>query len=114
MENQDLTQGIEQDVRNALKVVEFGEMLNKLKNNPEFKAVILDGYLAQEAIRLVLLKAEFDQDEGKRASVNTQIDAIGAFNKYLQAIHTKTLMAKSAIEDGNAQLAEIYNTGEDE
>lgn len=39
-------------------VISKGEALKRLQDNPDFKAVILDGFLKDEVLRVVSLKAD--------------------------------------------------------
>lgn len=67
--------------------MELGNALERLFNNRDFKNIVLKGYLEQEAVRLVHLKAAPAMDSpAKQAAVVRDIDAIGAFSGYLNEI----------------------------
>lgn len=104
----DQIEAIERDIAKARTSVEFGNTLQRLRLNKDFKEVVLNGYFEQEAVRLVHLKAEpHMQGPDSQASIVKQIDAIGAFSGYMNAAMAKALKAAGSIEDGNAALVEI-------
>lgn len=104
----DQIEAIERDISKARTSVEFGNKLQRLRNNKDFKEVILNGYFEQEAVRLVHLKAvPYMQSPESQASIVKQMDAIGAFSGYMDAALSKAVMAAGAIEDGEAALVEI-------
>lgn len=60
-DNSELAAQIEQvelSIEEATKVVEFGEALQRLERNPDFKKVIFEGYFTTEAARLVMLTGD--------------------------------------------------------
>ena len=57
-------QQLEHEIQTSKKSVELGNALERLFNNRDFKNIVLKGYLEQEAVRLVHLKAspEMERD----------------------------------------------------
>ena len=77
-------QGIEESIKRSKKLVEMGESLERLRNNRDFKKVVIEGYLEQECIRLVHLKSDPSCEAVQRQnSIVRQIDSIGCFNDFL-------------------------------
>lgn len=112
MSNTEIQQ-IEQNLKVAKKTLERGESLERLFANRDFKKVILEGYLEQEAVRLVHLKADANmQSVESQKSIITQIDAIGNLNTYFQTIRQFAAIAGKQIEADEQTLAELASEGE--
>jgi len=101
-------QEIEKSIRNAKKAVDLGAAVQRLRTNRDFKLVVLDGYLEQEAIRLVHLKSapEFQSPE-RQASVIRDIDSIGALAGYLNNLINFAGMASKQLESDQETLADL-------
>ena len=78
---------IELNIQQAKQLVEMGDVLDRLTQNPDFTRVIDEGYLKNEAVRLVHLKAapSMQSDEAQQA-ITKEIDGIGALLGYFRAI----------------------------
>lgn len=108
MESQ--TQAIEADIQNAKRSIELGKALARLCLNRDFKEVILSGYLAEEAVRLVHLKAAPNmQDAVAQRHILSQLDSIGCLQQYLLGISQNVEMAEKAIEASETVLDELRN-----
>jgi hypothetical protein len=94
-------QAIEQNIKKARAVIEFGNALERLRNNKDFKKVIVDGYFHDEAVRLVHLKGDpAMQTPQMQQSIINQMDAIAALNQYFGTIlQQSSLAAKSVASD---------------
>jgi len=109
-------QAIEENIKQARKIVEVGEALERLKNNRDFKRVVIEGYFEQEAIRLVHLKTDPSvQTPDLQKSILAQIDAIGAVSQYFSTVlHKASIASKAISSDEEARdeiLAEDLNNG---
>ena len=103
-------QQIESNIRQAKKVVEFGDAIERLRGNRDFKKVIIEGYFEQEAIRLVHLKADSNmQGTESQKAIVAQMDAIGTLSQYLQTQSTLARMADKAIEADEQAREELLN-----
>jgi hypothetical protein len=101
-------QAIEDNIRQARKIVEVGEALERLKANKDFKKVMLEGYFEQEAIRLVHLKSDQNvQSPDMQKSINAQIEAIGAVSQYFSTVLHKASIARKAITSDEEARDEI-------
>lgn len=106
------TESIERNIREAKKVVEFGNALERLTSNRDFKKVILEGYFEKEAVRLVHLKADPSmQSAESQKSILTQIDAIGAVTQFLNTAMHMSRLAQKSIGDDEEMLAELLKEG---
>lgn len=113
--NQDTAlQELDYLIKESKKTIELGASLNRLMNNKDFKAVILDGYLREEAIRLVNLKGspEIEGDPKKEAAVMKQIDSIGSFAGYLRTVFQMTQRAEKELVDCEQTREELLQEGE--
>lgn len=101
-------QAIEDNIRQARKIAEVGEALERLRNNRDFKKVMLEGYFEQEAIRLVHLKSDQNvQSPDMQKSIIAQIDAIGAVSQYFSTVMHKASIARKAIASDEEAREEI-------
>ena len=99
---------LEHSIQDSKKYVELGNALERLLQNRDFKAVILKGYLEDEAIRLVHLKADpAMQTSQYQQSILAQIDAIGAVASYLNEIRRQGDMAAKTISSAEEVLEEL-------
>ena len=106
--NNTAIQAIEDNIKQAQKIVEVGEALERLKANRDFKKVVIEGYFEQEAIRLVHLKSDPSfQTPDMQKSINAQIDAIGAVSQYFSTVVQKASIARKAIASDEETRDEI-------
>lgn len=114
MSNEESVQAIEQSIKRAKAVIEFGKALERLRSNKDFKTVIMDGYFEKEAIRLVHLKAEPSmQKPESQQSIVSQIDAIGALHMFLNTAMFKADLAGKSIEADEAEREELLAEGQE-
>jgi hypothetical protein len=109
---------IEVTIEKARAVIERNNALDRLFDNPDFVDVIRNGYLHEEAVRLVHLKAAPQMQKPEhQTDVLRAIDSIGGLLGYFQKIGHASRMAEQAIEQGEQALQEIEDEsmrGEDE
>ena len=99
---------IEISMQEAKKHVERRAAVDRLRNNPDWKLVVEQGYFENEAIRLVLLKADVSmQGDKEQGDIIRQIDSIGSFREYLRAIYLQANMADKALQDSEQTLEEL-------
>ena len=84
------------------KIIERGEKLNRLMNNPDFKEIILDGYLDSYANNLVLGLVTTRQPE-MRKMVDDELMGISAFNYYLMMLKAEYERALDAQSNANSE-----------
>jgi hypothetical protein len=106
---------LEANIERAKELVKAGESIERLRNNVDFKEVILKGYFEREAIRLVHLKADPNmQTPERQASILLQMDAIGALSSYLNTGLVMADRAAQAIEADTETITELLVGGSDE
>lgn len=82
--------------------------LERLRNNRDFKEIISKGYMKDEAVRLVHLKAAPQMCTPElQASIIKQIDAIGALDSFFNNMRHQALLAAKAIEADEETLEEL-------
>jgi predicted RNA polymerase sigma factor len=109
---QDLVQRIEDNIAKAKSIVEFDKALQRLEENRDFRKVIRDGYLRDDAVRLVHLKADpaFQTPE-RQAMIIQQIDAIGQLLQYFRTVAFNANLAMKAVESDEAERDELMAEG---
>lgn len=99
MNNTESVKEIEKQIQRAKELVESGKALERLRSNRDFKKIVVENYLEQECIRLVLAKADPNlQSEAKQASILRQIDAIGALSQYFHTVYASAAVAEKSLE----------------
>lgn len=103
------TQDIELSLKEAQEIAELGEALEKLEQTRAFKKVILEGYLKDEAVRLVHAKAnpEVQLDERKQKAVDDALSGIANLQGYFYKVKHQAYLASEAIKEGNEELDRI-------
>lgn len=103
---------IEVSMEEAKEAVELGKALDRLNNHPDFKLIIRDGYLRDEAVRLVHLKSDPNmQGENQQRHVDRDIMGIGALLNYFRKIQHISMQANSLVEQCEQAIEELRNEG---
>lgn len=111
MNQNEQIQHVELSLDEAKKVVDFGEAIQRLEKNADFKKVILDGYFNDEAKRLTFLTADTTLDDKSANAVWAGIRAIGELRAFLMNRKVTAEIAKKEVMDFSETLEEIR--GED-
>lgn len=108
--NKKYIQELEANIEHAKKSIDLGMSLERLFSNRDFKKVVLSGYFAEEAIRLVHLKGALEsQNADAQKSIVDKIDAIGSFSNYLKDIANQAELAtKTAALDEQTRSEIIF------
>ena len=88
---------IEHSINELTKIKEKGEALRRLKDNKDFKLIVLEGYFKDEAARLVLLKGDIGSEADQKFYTKA-IKAIGMFNSYLSSVISLGRRAEDSLE----------------
>ena len=103
---------LEQNIKQSQKIVDLGDTLERLRNNRDFKKIILEGYFEKEAVRLVHLRSDPNmQSNESRLAIDKQIDAIGTLHQYFQTITTMASMAQRGLVADEATRDELLAEG---
>lgn len=101
-------QQIELNIARSKEILEVNSALLRLEGNRDFRLVIKSGYLEQEAIRLVHLKADpAFQSAERQASIIDSINAIGGLLQYFRTVAHNASVAAKGIEADEATRDEI-------
>lgn len=101
-------QELEANIESAKESIELGLSLERLFSNRDFKKVVLNGYFAEEAVRLVHLKgAPESQTSDAQKSIVDKIDAISSFSNFLKDIANKAELAEKTVTLDEQTRAEI-------
>lgn len=99
---------LEENIKRANEFIELDKALERLESNRDFKAVITEGYLSKESIRLVHLRADPSmQTQERQASIMAQIDAIGGLLQYFRTVSHNAAIAVKAIAADEAERDEL-------
>ena len=103
IENQ--VQQVEVSIEDARKQIELSEKLRRLEKNKDFKALILDGLLREDAVRQVMLRATPQLHapgpgaETAKNGIEARMSMIGELNNYFRYIHIEGEGAIEAIKE---------------
>ena len=97
---------IELTIQEAQKLVERAAQARRLAENPDFKAIVFDGYFTNEAARL----AHLVSDPGAvahREAILRDLDGVGAFKRFLSTCIQFGDMAAVEIAEAREAMDEI-------
>jgi hypothetical protein len=100
-------EGLEQQVKDNRKLVQLKDAALKLNGNREFRALIREEYLVQEAARTVQLSTDPRLNDKQRADALGMAQATGHLKRFLQITEQMGYAAEKDIADCEEQLAEI-------
>ena len=98
MNTEDQIKQIDRNIEAAKATLELSGALERLLTNRDFRKVIAEGYLTQEAVRLVKIKGEpAMQTSEKQAAILRDIDSIGSLHQYFNTIFMQGGIAEKQI-----------------
>ena len=107
MNQNEQIQHVELSLDEAKKVVDFGEAIQRLEKNADFKKVILDGYFSDESRRLTFLTADTSLDDKSTNAVWAGLRAIGELRSFLLGRKAMAEVAKKEVMDFQETLEEL-------
>lgn len=103
-------ESVEVTIEELKESLDLAEALQRLQSNPDFVKVINEGYLKDNAVRLVSLKADpTQQTEKDQAKITRGIDGIGALLNYFRTIFAMASTAQTEIADHEQTLESLRN-----
>lgn len=100
-------------IKEAQTKLDKYKALERLKKNRDFNQIINEGFLQEEAIRLVHLKAHpAMQTIAHQESIIKQIDAIGILASFFEVIGMEARQAERSIEGDEETLEQLRKGGE--
>lgn len=99
---------LEREIKEARVHADLGEALINLRSNRDFNKLITDGFLKEQAVRLVHLKADPNmQAPHQQAAIVRDIDAIGVLAEYFNMVRIQAANAVKQITDAEETRAEL-------
>ena len=101
---------VEVEINEAREWLKRDEALKRLLDNPDFQEVILEGYLKEEAVRLVSLKADpnfFFQGEQQMAYLDMLETGIGALHQYFNLVRQKAEQGRISLDASEETLEQL-------
>lgn len=105
---------LEEAISDANRAIEFNDSFQRLKNNPDFKKVILERYIRDRSINLVSYRGNPNLDRREQDQADLDIVAIGRLTYFFDVIEQNAIMATKTKDDCRAQIVEIETNEEDE
>lgn len=96
---------LQQDLNLAKELVAKGDKLAKLMKNREFKEIILEDYLKEEALRLTGILGQVTDEV--RPKVIAELEAISKLQNHFRMIEAIAEQAKVRIADIEAEIENI-------
>lgn len=97
-------QQVEIDIEDAKKAVELGKSLKRLEANRDFKKLILEGYLVNEAARMARLLGSSMVPEGVRDHLQRDILGPGALQSFFRNTALECETATRVIAESHETL----------
>lgn len=88
----------------AKETVELAQALENLRNNRDFKKLIMNHFCKEEVIRLSTLSADLTLDEEQRQDTLDQIQHHGYLSVWFSVLERKASIAKNSLEESQAHL----------
>jgi hypothetical protein len=99
---------IEISIKQAQANIALKRALIRLQEDTNFNKLIMEGYFENEAVRLVLLRADpSQQGTDDQVAINKSIDAIGFLRQYLVAVNQIGTIAEKAIKEDEQTREDI-------
>lgn len=100
---------VELTIAEARKMVEYGQVVRRLIDNPDFKKVVTEDYFGEEGSRLALLYSDPNLDENQVRMVNNDLLGLGAFKRFIKTKLHLAAMAQHELETSSETLEELRN-----
>jgi hypothetical protein len=104
-------QQIQLEIGQARDWIRKAECLERLRDNPDFKDLILEGYFKEEAARIVGLKASPNfifAGEDQMTFLNILENGVGALQQYFAQIRMQSDAASKSLEEMENTQEEVY------
>jgi hypothetical protein len=98
-------QAVEVSIDEARAQIDRSERLHRLERNKDFKVLILEGLLREDAVRQIMLRASPQLmapgagAETAKAGIEARMTMIGELNNYFRYIHIEGASAKAALTE---------------
>lgn len=89
----------EEAKKHYTSIIERGEAARRLTENPDFKMLIMEGYLTSEPMRLAELMASGRLNSTTMENCKNEISAIGSFRNFMKLHIEQGNLAKESLVD---------------
>ena len=108
MSTKENIQQLEITMEQAKAAIGMGHALRRLYDNQDFQQIILEGFLKQEALRLVIAKSEpGTQAPEVQTGIVKGIDSIGYFHAFLLNIERMTIALEKDLAADTETMDEL-------
>lgn len=112
MTNQEQLAQLEREAKSYKAAIDLGSALEKLMSNRDFNRLITEGYLRNEAVRLVQARSNPElQSPEKQAANLRDIDAIGSLSQFFNTVRAEAGMAGRSLKSNEETQAELLAEG---
>ena len=112
MSNQTELNQVERDIKAYKAQSDLGNALEKLKSNRDFQKLVMDGYLKDEAVRLVHLKADPNMQEAdQQAGIDRDLMSIAVLGQYFVTVGQRAAIAGKQLTDAEELRTELLAEG---
>lgn len=103
---------LQRNIEDNKGFVSLSQSLSRLQANRDFQAIISQGYLRDEAVRLVHARSNVAlQSPEAQAALLRDIDAIGSLEAYFRKIEHQARQALSHIDADEETIADLLSGG---
>lgn len=87
------------------KSIELGEALERLRNNPDFKLLIMENYLHDMPAELAKVMVLVTREEARK-DITNEIIGVGSLHKYLSTIQSRSQDARVNLAEAQRMMQE--------
>lgn len=87
------------------KSIELGEALERLRNNPDFKMLIMERYLHDMPAELAKVMVLVTREEARK-DITNEIIGVGALHKYLTNVQSRSQDARANLAEAQRMMQE--------
>lgn len=106
---EDTTEDLSELIKECELLVKQKEKLDRLKANPDFQELILEGYLKKFPADLLQAASREDVEKNPlvQESIKKSLDGVTAFHRYLSSIHVPAVEAADYLKQLKEAQAEM-------
>ena len=98
---------LEVQIEEAKKIAAFGEAIERLLENKDFKTVFVEGYFKDEAVRLAHASMDMALSPDQRDNILTMIQSISVLKQFLNNSTTMAANMRQAMADAEQEIEAI-------
>lgn len=98
---------LEESIKTAKNMIDLGEAVKRLKNNPDFRKVMLDTYFGEEPKRLTMLLSAPNVKKELREDIFESLVSISDCHNFFNIILSESERAHDLINEMEAELEQL-------